>query len=706
MSAFDFLYCPQSIAVIGASRTEGKIGYAVLANILNHGFPGEIHPVNPHAEEILGLRCYPTVAEIPHVVDMAVIVVPAPVVPEVLTDCGEKGVKGAVVISAGFGEVGGEGMAAERELADIAGRSGMRMLGPNCLGIIDTLCPLNATFARGMPERGKIAVMSQSGALLSAILDWAVSEEVGFSRFVSLGNKADINEVDLLDAWGGDPHTRVITAYLEGIADGQRFVEAARRVTPSTPVIAIKAGTSESGARAVSSHTGSLAGSERAYDTALRQSGVIRADSVEELFDIAMAFDQQPQIQGDALAIVTNAGGPSIMATDDVDRAGLKLAALERSTIDRLRGRLPPEAAVLNPVDCLGDASADRYGFALATVLEDPGVDGALAIFLPQLVQRVEETAQVVGEIARSQEKPVLACIMGEEQADPGIEVLRRFKVPNYRYPERAVTAFRAMHRRRRYLTQPPRDIESFTFDRSTVDNVFTGVLDERRLTVSDEEARKVLSAYGIRVPRSLLASSAEEAAAAAEELGYPVAAKIASPDILHKTDIGGVRLDLGDTGDVRDAFDLLTYRAQRYMPQATLWGVVVQEMMPEGREILVGMSRDPQFGPLLAFGLGGIYVETLRDVAFRLAPVSRWEAEDMIQEIAGYPLLRGVRGEPPADIEEVVDCLLRVSQLVTEYDDIVEMDINPLLVMEAGKGAVALDARMTLASPDGARDA
>ncbi len=361
---------------------------------------------------------------------------------------------------------------------------------------------------------------------------------------------------------------------------------------------------------------------------------------------------------------------------------------------------------MLNPVDCLGDASADRYGFALATVLEDPGVDGALAIFLPQLVQRVEETAQVVGEIARSQEKPVLACIMGEEQADPGIEVLRRFKVPNYRYPERAVTAFRAMHRRRRYLTQPPRDIESFTFDRSTVDNVFTGVLDERRLTVSDEEARKVLSAYGIRVPRSLLASSAEEAAAAAEELGYPVAAKIASPDILHKTDIGGVRLDLGDTGDVRDAFDLLTYRAQRYMPQATLWGVVVQEMMPEGREILVGMSRDPQFGPLLAFGLGGIYVETLRDVAFRLAPVSRWEAEDMIQEIAGYPLLRGVRGEPPADIEEVVDCLLRVSQLVTEYDDIVEMDINPLLVMEAGKGAVALDARMTLASPDGARDA
>lgn len=703
MSAFDFLYCPESIAVIGASRTEGKIGHAVLANIVNNGFPGKIHPVNPHAQEILGLRCYPAVSEIPGSVDMAVVVVPAPVVPEVLAECGEKGVKGAVVITAGFREIGGEGMAAERNLAEIARRHGMRMVGPNCLGIIDTLCPLNATFARGMPRQGKIAIMSQSGALLSAILDWAVSEEVGFSRFVSLGNKADINEVDLLEAWGTDPHARVITAYLEGIADGQRFLETARLVTPSTPVIAIKAGTSQSGARAVSSHTGSLAGSERAYDTALRQSGVIRADSVEELFDIAVAFDQQPEIQGDRLAIVTNAGGPAIMATDDVERAGLKLASLARSTIDRLKERLPPEAAVLNPVDCLGDASADLYGFALATVLQDPEVDGALAIFLPQLVQRVEETAQIVGEIAKGQEKPVLACIMGQDQADPGIEILRRFGVPNYRYPERAVAAFRAMHRRRRYLSQPPRNIESFTVDRSTVDRVFSGVFRERRLAVSDEEARQVLSAYGMRVPRSYLASDAEEAAAAAEDLGFPVAAKIASPDILHKTDIGGVRLDLGDSRDVRDAFDLLTYRAQRYMPQATLWGVVIQEMLPQGREVLVGMSRDPQFGPLLAFGLGGIYVETLRDVTFRLAPIARWEAEEMIQEITGYPLLRGVRGEPPADIEAVVDCLLRVSQLATEYEEIVEMDINPLVVMEQGRGAVALDARMTLASPDGA---
>lgn len=701
MSAFDFLYCPESIAVIGASRTVGKIGHAVLANILNHGYPGAIHPVNPHAEEILGLRCYPTVSAIPGAVDMAVIVLPAPVVSEVLAACGEKGVKGTVVITAGFREVGGEGMAAERDLAEIAGRSGMRMLGPNCLGIIDTLCPLNATFARGMPQQGKIAIMSQSGALLSAILDWAVSEEVGFSRFVSLGNKADITEVDLLEAWGEDPHTRVITAYVEGIADGQRFVEVAREVTESTPVIAIKAGTSQSGARAVSSHTGSLAGSERAYDTALRQSGVIRADSVEELFDIAMAFDQQPEIASGRLAIVTNAGGPAIMATDDVERAGLRLASLDKTTIDRLRERLPPEAAVLNPVDCLGDASADRYGFALATVLQDPEVDGVLAIFLPQLVQRVEETAQIVGEIARNQAKPVLACIMGEEQADSGIEILRRFKVPNYRYPERAVAAFRAMDRRRRYLQQPARHIEAFSVDQSAVDHIFAGVSSEGRLTVSDEEARQVLSAYGIAVPRSVLASNAEEATAAAEELGFPVVAKIASPDILHKTDIGGVRLDLGDGQDVRDAFDLLTFRVQRYMPQATLWGVVVQEMLPEGREVLVGMSRDPQFGPLLAFGLGGIYVETLRDVTFRLAPIARWEAEEMIQEIAGYPLLRGVRGEPPADTEAVVDCLLRVSQLATDYDEIVEMDINPLVVMESGKGAMALDARMTLASPD-----
>jgi len=694
---FEFFFSPQSVAVIGASRDEGKLGHGVLKNLLQYGYKGKVYPINPKADEILGLKAYPTVLDVPGEIEMAVVVVPAPVVARVLEECGQKGVRGVVIITAGFREVGGQGLKEEKRLAEIASRYGMRIIGPNCLGLIDTLSSLNATFSPSMPKRGNIAMMSQSGALLIAILDWAVAEEVGFSRMVSLGNKADVDEVDILEAWGEDPYSKVIAAYLEGVEDGRRFMEVVRRVTPKMPVVVIKAGTTEAGARAVSSHTGSLAGSEKAYDAALRQSGIVRANSMEDLFDYAFAFSQQPLLNGNRIAIVTNGGGAGIMASDEVERVGLKMASLSRETIERLRERLPPEANIYNPVDCLGDADAERYGYALETVLKDENVDGVIAAFTTQVVIDVEDIAQAVVQIAKRYEKPVFASFMGGKISQAGIEILREHGVPNYPFPERAVRAMLAMYQRRRFLDNPPREIERFEAHSSWVQGVFQQVRSEGRLTVGDAEARRVMEAYGVPLPRSMLARNPEEAVEAAGNIGYPVAMKIASPDILHKTDIGGVRLNIRGPDEVRDSFDLLNYRALRFIPEAEIWGVLVQEMVVGCHEVLVGMSRDPQFGPLLAFGLGGIYVEALRDVTFRIAPVARWEAREMLSEIQGYNLLRGVRGERPADLEAIVDCILRVSQLVTDFPEIVELDINPLIVCEEGRGAVAVDLRMAL---------
>lgn len=694
---FDFFFCPQSVAVIGASRNEEKLGHGVLKNLLQYGYKGKVYPINPKADEVLGLRAYPSVLDVPGEIDMAVVVVPAPIVARVLEECGQKGVQGVVIITAGFREVGGQGLKEEKRLAEIASRYGMRIIGPNCLGLIDTLCSLNATFSPSMPKRGDIAIMSQSGALLVAILDWAVAQEVGFSRVVSLGNKADVDEVDILEAWGEDPYSKVIAAYLEGVDDGRRFMEVARRVTPKMPVVVIKAGTTEAGARAVSSHTGSLAGSEKAYDAALRQSGIVRANSMEDLFDYAFAFSQQPLLQGNRIAIVTNGGGAGIMASDEVERVGLKMASLSRETIERLRERLPPEANIYNPVDCLGDADAERYGYALEADLNDENVDGVIASFTTQVVIHVEDIAQAIVQIAKGYEKPVFASFMGGKISQAGIEILREHGVPNYPFPERAVRAMLAMYQRRRFLDNPPREVERFEVRSQGVQEVFQQIRSEGRVTVGEAEARRVMEAYGIPLPQSVLARDPEEAVEAAEKIGYPVAMKIASPDILHKTDIGGVRLNIRGPDEVRDSFDLLNYRALRFMPEAEIWGVLVQEMVEGCHEVLVGMSRDPQFGPLLAFGLGGIYVEALQDVTFRIAPVARWEAKEMLSEIRGYSLLRGVRGESPADLEAIVDCMLRVSQLVTDFPEIVELDINPLMVCEEGKGAVAVDLRMAL---------
>lgn len=688
---------PRGVAVIGASTSPDKLGYQVLHNIIQYGYEGAIYPVNPTAPEILGHKAYPSVADCPDPIDLAVILVPNKAVPAVLEQCGQRGLKGAVIITAGFREVGPAGKALEQRLIDIAKSYGMRLIGPNVLGIIDTVCKLNASFAAGMPRRGRIAFMSQSGALCTSILDMALGQGIGFSRFYSIGNKADINELDLVKAWAEDPETRAIMGYLEGITKGPEFIRTASEITRHKPIIAIKSGTTSAGSKAVSSHTGTLAGSEAAYDAAFKQSGILRAGSVQDLFDYAQAFARQPLVKGPAIAVITNAGGPGIMASDAIERAGLQLAGLSNETKQYLQPLLPAAASVANPIDVLGDAPAERYALAIEAALKDPAVDALLLVLTPQTSTQIPETAEALGKLSKQYGKPVFGAMMGDVAIRKGVEVLRSYDVPNYQVPERAVAAIAAMWRYRQWLNTPPLAVEEMPVDRQKVADLFARVRAEGRVTIGDAEARDVLEAYGIPLPKSGLAATPDEAVTLAEQIGYPVVMKIASPDILHKSDIGGIKLNIMSASEVRDAFDLLVYRAQRFMPDATIWGCQIQQMVKGGREIIIGVNRDPQFGPLIMFGLGGIYVEAMKDVTFRVAPIDRRNAKEMLGEIRAYKLLRGLRGEKPSDQAAVVDTLLRISQLVTDFPEIVELDINPLMVFEQGRGVLGIDMRLAL---------
>lgn len=691
---------PASVAVIGASTNPSKLGYAVLRNLVEGGYGqrGKIYPINPRADEILGYPVYPSVIDVPGDIDLAVIVVPYHLVPDILRTCGEKGIPAAIVISAGFREAGMEGLERERELVAIAKEFHIRLIGPNCLGVMDTFSPLNATFAPDIPPSGPMAFMSQSGALGIAILDWAQSGRLGLSKFVSLGNKADVDEVDLLRAWANDEHTRVILLYSEELTDGQEFIRTARQVVRQKPVLAIKSGVTQSGARAVSSHTGSLAGAEQAYQAAFRQAGVLQTDSLEELFDIALAFGYQPPLNGDRIAIVTNAGGPGILATDALERAGLTIARFELDTIHVLEQYLPDAASAANPVDVLGDATPERYRFTLETVAADPNVDGILAVLVPQAVLDIKAGAEAVATLADQIDKPILACFMGEARMRPAIDILKAHDVPNYPFPKRAARVFKALADYRQIRQRPDPEYVQFSIDPSSVRQVIAKVRSEGRVSIGDAEARTILKTYGLQIPRSHLTETPEQAAEIAARIGYPVVLKIASPDILHKTDVGGVRLGLRNSQEVQDAFELMVYRAQRYLPEARLWGCLVQQMVPPGGlEVLIGMVRDPQFGPLVTFGLGGIHVEALKDVTFRIAPFSHHEAKSMLKEIRAHALLDGLRGQPPADKEALVDSLLRVGQLVQDFPEIAELDINPLVVYPKGQGAIAIDMRLVL---------
>jgi acetyl coenzyme A synthetase (ADP forming)-like protein len=700
MYRLETFFNPASVAVIGASTNSEKLGYAVVKNLLDGGYSkkGKVYPINPTAVEILGFEAYPSVLDVPGPIDLAVIVIPYPHVPEALRTCGQKRIPSAIVISAGFREAGKEGLERELELVQICHEYNLRLIGPNCLGVIDSFTPLNASFAAGTPPSGPMAFMSQSGALGTAVLDIALAGRLGLSKFVSLGNKADVSEIDLLQTWVKDANSKVILIYSEGMPSGQEFIRVAREVTRQKPVVAIKSGVTQAGSRAVSSHTGSLAGSEQAYQAAFQQAGILRAESMESLFDMALALGYQPPLDGDRIAIITNAGGPGILATDALEKSGLSLARFELETIHSLEQYLPDAASAANPVDVLGDARADRYQFAFEQIMADPNVDGIMVLLTPQAMTEIEATANVIGSLSKNSRKPVIGCFMGEARIQSGIDILTSFGVPNYPFPERAANAFHAMSSYRIIKSRPKLEYIQFQVNKSAASKVINQVRAENRLSIGDAESRQILEAYGLRIPKSEIADSPEKAAVIAGKIGYPVVLKIASPDILHKTDIGGVKIGLQNASDVRDAYELMVYRAQRYIPEARIWGCLVQEMAPSGGlEILVGMNRDPQFGPLITFGLGGIYVETLKDVTFRVAPLARQEAEEMMMQIKAHALLDGVRGQPPMDKAAIVDTLLRVSQLVQDFPDIIEMDINPLMVFHQGEGALALDMRLVL---------
>ena len=543
MSLTEF-FNPRTVAVIGASTNPEKLGYAVLENLVSGGYvqTGTVFPVNPKAEEILGLTTYPSVQEIPEAVDLAVIVIPYPFVPDALRTCGEKNIPAVIVISAGFREAGREGLERELELIEIAKQYGIRLIGPNCLGVIDTFTPLNASFSAGTPKQGPMAFMSQSGALGTAVLDISLAGRLGLSKFVSLGNKADVDEIDLLKAWADDDDTNVIMIYSEGMTNGQEFIKTAREVTAKKPIVAIKSGVTQSGSRAVSSHTGSLAGSEQAYHAAFRQAGVLRANSMQSLFDIALALGYQPLLEGDRIAIITNAGGPGILATDALERYGLSLARFENETISTLGQYLPDAASAANPVDVLGDAKADRYQLALETVSADPNVDGLMVVLTPQAMTEIVATADAIGKVADKINKPVITSFMGETMVVPGIERLEEYGVPNYPFPENAALAFKAMSDYRQIRARPTPEYVTFDVDQESTRQVLNAVREDDRMTIGDSEARQILTAYGMKIPVSELAATPEDAVEIANRIGYPVVLKIASPDILHKTDVGGVK--------------------------------------------------------------------------------------------------------------------------------------------------------------------
>ena len=688
-------FSPRSVAVVGVSRDEDKVGHIVFDNLLAGGFAGAVYPVNPGADEIHGHPCYPSVTAIDGDVDLAVVVVPPRFAEEVVRQCGEKDIRSVIVITAGFKETGREGAALERALVHTATTHGIRLLGPNCLGLISAHSALNASFAVTMPTPGSISFMSQSGALGTAILDWTAGEGIGLANFVSLGNKADLSEVDLVKAWSEDPNTTVVAAYLEAVGDGQGFVDAVSELVAHKPFIALKSGVSDAGARAVSSHTGSLAGSERAYEAAFLKAGAIRAHTVEELFDISVAFSRQPLPDGPGLVILTNAGGPAILATDACDRNGVSLASLGGDTIARLRSVLPDAAALYNPVDVLGDAPASRYEEAMAILVDDPAVRSVLVILTPQATTEPVKTAQAIARVAQTSGITTVACFMGDAAIAEGVTVLRDRGVPQYPFPERAVATISAMQTHRQRLDSPPSSPAVIAADRGLVQAAIAHAKAAGRTFITEESASSIAAAYGIPVPRGGLARDLAEAKALALDIGYPIVMKIASPDILHKSDIGGIKVGIGDEDALVTAYEDVIARARAYMSDALIWGVTLQQQVPAGREVIIGMNRDPQFGPLLMFGLGGIYVEVLKDVTFRLGPVTAEEARRMLTEIRGFGLLRGVRGQRPADLESIIDVITRVSALVTDFAEITELDINPLIVHDKGDGSIAADIRI-----------
>jgi len=695
---FESFFEPASVAVIGASRTPGKVGHDVVRNLLDGGFDGDVYPVNPKAEDVLGLRCFASVTDIAGKVDLAVIAIPSKFVLSAVDDCARKGIGSVIVITAGFKESGPEGAELEKQLAEKCRQAGIRCIGPNCLGIMSPPSKMNASFGATMPRPGNIAFFSQSGALGTAILDVAVGEEIGLSRFISYGNKADVDETDLIEALGEDPRTDVILGYVESIDDGQKFMEVARRVAQRKPIVLFKSGRTSAGARAASSHTGSLAGSDSAYAAAFRQCGIIRAQNVDEFFNYARAFAAGRLPDGPQIAVVTNAGGPGIIATDAVEASLLEMAELQESTQKALGEALPPQANIHNPVDVLGDAKADRYRQAIRAVSADEGVSAILTILTPQTSTEPEATAEAILGAAANTDKPIVASFMGSASVQKSWDLLEHGGVPNFKQPDGAVKALEAMFTYADWRKSRRGEPAHHDFDADAVRGAIRRARERGLDALGEREARLIAEACGIPVPETIFAADQAAAVAAAEQIGYPVVLKISSDDILHKSDAGGVKVGIKDADAVRQAFGRIMEAARAYKPDARLDGVLVQQMAPKGREVIIGVNRDPQFGPLIMFGLGGVYVEVLKDVTFRVAPLTLAEAREMIDDIRSARILHAFRGDPESDLDALADCLTRVSQLAVEFPELAECDFNPIMVYPKGQGLIALDMRFGLA--------
>jgi acetyltransferase len=695
MGELSELFAPARVAVVGATEREGSVGRAIMENLVAD-FDGDVVPVNPKYDEVFGLSAVESVGEAD--ADLAVVVVPPHIAVDAVRQAGEAGIRNVVVITAGFGETGSEGAAREQELTAVAEEYDINLVGPNSLGVMSTPVGMNATFGPENATEGNMSFMSQSGAFITAVLDWANDQGIGFKDVVSLGNKAVLDEADFVRQWGDDEDTDVIIGYLEGIDEGRAFIDAAREVTEDTPIVLVKSGRTDAGAQAASSHTGTIAGSDQAYEAGLEQAGVIRAESVQELFDAARVLESQPLPENDDVAVITNAGGPGVMSTDAIGDSRLSMASFTDETLDAFSEKLPEEGNIYNPVDIVGDADNDRFREALDVALADDNVGSAIVLTCPTAVLDYEELAVDTVELQDEYDKPVAACFMGGERVTAAEAVLGEAGIPNYFDPARAVEGLDALSRFRDISQREYDAPAAFDVDRERAREILSSV-EGREDTRLGVEAMDLLDAYGIQTPDGDIVDAPADALEVAERIDGDVVMKIVSPDILHKSDIGGVKVGVPNE-EVYDAYEDLVSRARNYQPDANIIGVQVQEMvdLDSGVETIVGMNKDPQFGPLLMFGLGGIFVEVLEDTTFRVAPVSESEAEAMTEEIDSAPLLRGARGRDPVDVEGVSETIQRLSQLVTDFPAILELDINPLVATPDGVEAV--DVRLTV-DPD-----
>jgi acetyltransferase len=699
-NSLDAIFRPRAVAVIGASRRVGAIGRQVVANILEAGFTGPVYPVNSRTDVVLSMPTYPSVLKIPGPVDLAVLCVPAEEVVRVAKECGKKGVKGLVVITAGFREVGPVGAAREEELMVVARRYGMRVIGPNCMGIINTepAWSIDASFSATRSPPGAVAMVTQSGALGEAILADSAAAGLGVSMFASVGNLADVTAADLIEYWEHCDAVRIILLYAESLGDPARFVEVARRVGRHKPILAVKSGRSAAGAAAAGSHTGSVAGADVAADTLFQQCGVLRVESFREMFSLAASLLYQPVPKGDRIAIVTNAGGPGILATDALDSSGLTIPTFSKATTAALRKALPAEASVHNPVDLIASADAERYRKALRAVVKDPNVDGLLVLFVsPIMIDAMAVAEAIVAETVEGGargKKPVLACLMGRQRGAEAAQLLRDHGIPVYRYPEDAARTMRMLVRRRRLLDRMPGEVPRYKVQRAAVERLLGRA---KPGWLGGEIAEKVLRAYGIPFAESRLVKSPGDAVAAAHDLGFPVVLKADAPGLVHKSELRAVRTGLAGGDEVFEAAQDLI---RRLRPKFRGLRLQVQQSAPGHREILVGMTRDPRYGPLFAAGLGGTRVEVLRDIAFRIAPMDGNDPREMFASLKGAALLGPFRGEPAADLDLAGEVLLRMQQLVLDFPRIAEVEINPFILAAAGGPSLAVDARLRIAEP------